>query len=132
MSDEVVVSDKELKQVENEVKQQEANKEKEIADKVRAELEQEQKTKKLAEEKAALEKKLAEQEEALKRSKEEQESAMNKLVEQRLKEELTKRKAIVPPPSTGTTTKQLNVDPQDIDGIEMASYEAFRRRSRGE
>jgi len=94
-SEEVKVTDAEINAVEHEVKKQEASEKEAVAVKVRAEMEQEQKLKELEGEKTKLESQLAEQKEAAELAEKERGDAMTKLVDEKMAEELAKRKAVV-------------------------------------
>lgn len=133
MSDEeqadVTVSNEEIEAVEQEVKKLNADKEKEIAEKVRAEMQTESKMKELETSKAELEKQLNEQKQALEAARAEQEKAMSKIVEQRVADEVTKRKGLVNNQQPFNQTPQGspidNLTPEQQKQIENDSYRAF-------
>lgn len=127
VDEQVVVSDEEIKKVEDAMKQKSLDKEKEIAEKVRKELEAERKLKELELAKAELEKKLAAEAEEKKRLKEEQEKMLNDEVEKRIQEEMTRRKATVSSSNSPQTDKPKSNNPFEKyteDQIRMAEYES--------
>lgn len=128
--EQVVVSDDDINRVEQELKQQRSNTEKEIADKVRKEMEMERKVKELEAERAKREEEYKQQQEELARLKKEQEEALNKEVERRLAEEQVRRKAVVVDKTPKQTTGLGDLSPDDIKRIEEESASAFINKHR--
>jgi len=128
---EVTVSDKEINEINKEIDQVEGNKETKIAERVRKEIEAENKLKALEQSKVDLEKQLEEQKKTSEQLKKEQEEAIQKVVEQRVSEEVTKRKAIVSSASPFKQTEETRADlvknltSDDVERIEKTSYDAF-------
>lgn len=120
----VVVSDAEIKKVEQELQNKTASKEKEMADKIRKELEVERKLKELEAQRAELEKKLADEAAQKEQLKQEQQRMLDAEIEKRLQEELTKRKAVV---SAGNPSDQAKQAAQEQRSFEKYSEDQLRQ-----
>lgn len=129
MSEEkVTVSDKEIQEVERQVKSQEADVVKSVEEKIRKEIVAETRAKeleqKLAEQQKATQEALAEAQ----RAKQESESYIKRQVEERLRMEQEARSKVrvdSTNPFTGGSTARPVITANDVPAIDKASYEMF-------
>lgn len=129
------VSDSEFSQIEEKIRNADSQKEKEIAERVKKELEMTRKLQELEDEKKKWEGNYTRQQEELDALKKEQEAHLKELVDKRLQEELAARKAQAQQTSESPFAKKdsqsrpdvRNMTPEQLQEIQAESRRQFEK-----